>query len=179
MTDHPLRPATRHSLGGPLPHQQADKPQPAPSTTARRPPFTSEVMPLRGPSGITHRFQWLFRSEGYVGYVLLTLSPLYSSEDFLARLACLIHAASVRSEPGSNPSIEVLILTLSLSWKPVFPRRGPPRSQGIRESPLFSKNPLQRRWHRTGNKAIRHPITGLLMTSALRCLALGRGDHSG
>ena len=64
-------------------------------------------MSLRGPSGIAHRFQWLFRSEGYVGYVLLTLSPLYSSEDFRARLACLIHAASVRSEPGSNPSVEV------------------------------------------------------------------------
>ena len=44
------------------------------------------------------------QSEGYVGYVLLTLSPLYSPEGFRARLACLIHTASVRSEPGSNPS---------------------------------------------------------------------------
>ena len=41
--------------------------------------------------------------------MLLTLSPLYSSPegDFRARLACLIHTANVRSEPGSNPSIEV------------------------------------------------------------------------
>ena len=64
-------------------------------------------MSSRGPFGITHRFQRLFRSEGYVGYVLLTLSPLYSSEDFRARLACLIHTASVRSEPGSNPSVDL------------------------------------------------------------------------
>ena len=36
--------------------------------------------------------------------MLLTRSPLYSSPcgDFLARLACVRHAASVRSEPGSN-----------------------------------------------------------------------------
>ena len=40
---------------------------------------------------------------------MLTLSPLYSGpcEPFLVRLACLIHAASVRSEPGSNPSIGI------------------------------------------------------------------------
>ena len=69
-------------------------------------PFTLGEMSLLGPFGITHRFQRLFRSEGYVGYVLLTLSPLYSPEGFRARLACLIHTASVRSEPGSNPSVE-------------------------------------------------------------------------
>ncbi len=78
----------------PLPQQQP------------KPPFTFGRMSFLGPFSIIHRFQWLSRSEGYVGYVLLTLSPLYSSEDFRARLACLIHAASVRSEPGSNPSIE-------------------------------------------------------------------------
>jgi hypothetical protein len=51
-------------------------------------------------------------SSGYPGlsgkyaYALLTLSPLDSGAEApaLARLACLIHAASVRSEPGSNPS---------------------------------------------------------------------------
>ena len=44
--------------------------------------------------------------------MLLTLSPLYSPEGFRARLACLIHAANVRSEPGSNPSIKVFSLAL-------------------------------------------------------------------
>ena len=32
-------------------------------------------------------------------------------KELLARLACLIHAANVHSEPGSNPSIKVLRLT--------------------------------------------------------------------
>ena len=41
--------------------------------------------------------------------MLLTRSPLYSSTevDFLARLACVRHAASVHSEPGSNSSVEI------------------------------------------------------------------------
>lgn len=40
--------------------------------------------------------------------MLLTRAPLYSSpeEDFLVRLACLKHAASVNSEPESNSQIE-------------------------------------------------------------------------
>ena len=62
-------------------------------------------------SGITHSFPWLFQTRGYVTYALLPRLPL-SLDRFgrsrhslvLARLACLIHAANVHSEPGSNPS---------------------------------------------------------------------------
>ena len=43
---------------------------------------------------------------GYVTYSLLTRSPLYAILlQRTVRLACLSHAASVRSEPGSNSSI--------------------------------------------------------------------------
>jgi len=70
----------------PLPQQQP------------KPPFTTWTMLSCGPSGIIHRFQRLSRSGGYVDYVLLTLSPLYSPEGFRARLACLIHTANVRSD---------------------------------------------------------------------------------
>ena len=42
-------------------------------------------------------------------YTLLSLSPL-SPLRVLARLACLIHAANVHSEPESNPSIDVSII---------------------------------------------------------------------
>ena len=52
-------------------------------------------------SGIRRRFQRLFRPSGQVPHVLLTLSPL-SPRGGSVRLACLIHAASVHSEPGSN-----------------------------------------------------------------------------
>jgi hypothetical protein len=44
-------------------------------------------------------------------YVLLSLTPLSPSrKKVLARLACLIHAANVHSEPGSNPSIVVRLI---------------------------------------------------------------------
>ena len=41
--------------------------------------------------------------------MLLTRSPLYSLPEgnFPARLACVRHAASVRSEPGSNSPVKI------------------------------------------------------------------------
>ena len=68
-----------------------------------------------GLSGISGRFQPLSRSPGQIVDTLLTLSPLYSQTEvrFLAQLACLSHAASVRSEPGSNPSWFFLTARLS------------------------------------------------------------------
>ena len=58
--------------------------------------------------GISPSFPRLSPTPGQVTHVLLTRSPLYSSTevDFLARLACVKHAASVHSEPGSNSPVE-------------------------------------------------------------------------
>jgi hypothetical protein len=58
---------------------------------------------MRSPSvsGFRRRFQRLFRIRGQVAHVLLTLPPL-GARGRPVRLACLIHAASVHSEPGSN-----------------------------------------------------------------------------
>ena len=54
-------------------------------------------------SGISHRFRWLSQSEGQIAHVLLTRLPLvYPRRSLTARLACVMHAASVRPEPGSN-----------------------------------------------------------------------------
>ena len=70
-------------------------------------------------SGITSPFgnlpkqMLLSRCSGYVTHALLTLSPLNCRQlpkNSSVRLACLSHAASVRSEPGSNSSIEKLII---------------------------------------------------------------------
>ena len=55
-------------------------------------------------SRITTPFGELSASSRYVDEPLLTLTPLYLPCGFLARLACLNPAASVRSEPGSNSS---------------------------------------------------------------------------
>ncbi len=52
-------------------------------------------------SRIRRRFQRLSRARGRVPHALRTLSPLPGQARGV-RLACLIHAASVHSEPGSN-----------------------------------------------------------------------------
>src|SRR3954452_7889848 len=51
--------------------------------------------------GITRGFPRLYPTMGLVTVALLTLAPLALRP---VRLACLIHAANVHSEPGSNPS---------------------------------------------------------------------------
>src|SRR2546427_6700155 len=71
-------------------------------------------------SGISPPFGRLFRTKGQVAHVLLTRSPLYrgSCDPFLVRLACVRHAASVRSEPGSNSPLKSQALAgLRLLWK--------------------------------------------------------------
>ena len=54
--------------------------------------------------GITRSFPRLCPTVGLVTVALLTLAPLPLRG---VRLACLIHAANVHSEPGSNPSRKV------------------------------------------------------------------------
>ena len=69
----------------------------------------------RKPSGLSLGFPRLSPSRRQLDYVLLARPPLYSPCGFRVRLACLIHAANVRSEPGSNPSLEVFIQLLVAS----------------------------------------------------------------
>jgi hypothetical protein len=59
--------------------------------------------------GISPGFPRLSPTRRQVSYVLLTRAPLYSSPcgDFLVRLACVRHAASVDSEPGSNSRLKL------------------------------------------------------------------------
>jgi hypothetical protein len=57
------------------------------------------------PSGLSIGFPRLSPSRRQLDYVLLARPPRYSPCGFHVRLACLIHAANVRSEPGSNPSL--------------------------------------------------------------------------
>ena len=61
-------------------------------------------------SGISPPFGGLFLTGGQITHALLTRAPLYSSAeaDFLVRLACVRHAASVSSEPGSNSPVFIL-----------------------------------------------------------------------
>ena len=56
-------------------------------------------------SGISSSLGLLSQTEGQITHALLTRAPLYLPEGFLVRLACVRHAASVRSEPGSNSPV--------------------------------------------------------------------------
>ena len=58
-------------------------------------------------SGISTAFAALSRIRRQIIHVLLTLAPLYYFPEgkILVRLACVRHAASVRSEPGSNSPV--------------------------------------------------------------------------
>ena len=141
MADHPLRPATDHRLGGPLPHQQANP--------TRAPPVAINLsrMPLaRHPA-------YAVLAEVSLGYppqegrfpraTHPCATPVGAEAPTGVRLACVKHAASVRSEPGSNshvqshhnqtprfalraqPDVTRAVTTLSLRARSNDPRRRP------------------------------------------------------
>ena len=56
-----------------------------------------------GLCGISVRFQTLSPTQGQVAHALLTRPPLIRDRSpFTVRLECVMHAASVNPEPGSN-----------------------------------------------------------------------------
>ena len=78
---HALTPGTRRSLGGPLPHQQADRTWTAPGPPELCPrehviPRGHRVLPALSQSPPTNRETPLFPCPGYVVHVFLTRSPL-------------------------------------------------------------------------------------------------------
>ena len=102
MTDRPLRPVTDRSLGKPLPYQLANLPQ-APlqancsfNNCHHKVPLHYAVL-----ASVSRRYSPL------EGRLLTCYSPVrhfisFPKESLIVRLACLRHAASVDSEPGSN-----------------------------------------------------------------------------
>ena len=68
--------------------------------------------------GISPPFDELFPTEGQIIHALLTRAPLYSDPErpFLVRLACVRHAASVCSEPGSNSPVLILFKEIALPF---------------------------------------------------------------
>ena len=98
---HALTPPRRRSLGKPLPYQLADVKLAAPLVESH---LCTRVFKPRRSSGITHSFPWLSPSGGYVTNPSYPVCRSPRIATIRARLACLIHAANVHSEPGSNPS---------------------------------------------------------------------------
>ena|GEM_PF-4099212 len=77
----------------------------------QRPPFITIPVGTVTSYGISPAFARLSPTQGQVTHALLTRAPLYSPScpGFLVRLACVRHAASVRSEPGSNSPVYFFI----------------------------------------------------------------------
>ena len=67
--------------------------------------------------GISPAFAGLSPFGGQVIHVLRTRAPcagfLYCYRKLRTRLACVKHAASVRSEPGSNSRLKLVVLNQS------------------------------------------------------------------
>ena len=67
--------------------------------------------------GISLAFARVSPTEGKVAHVLRTRSPrahfLYCYRKLRVRLACVKHAASVRSEPGSNSHLKLVLVNFS------------------------------------------------------------------
>ena len=120
MAGHPLRPATDHCLGEPLPHQLANRARAPPQTPLRALNPNSEESGIS--CGISPAFAGLSPFGGQVAHVLRTRAPcaglLYCYSRLRTRLACVKHAASVRSEPGSNSRLKLVVLRTATPAEP-------------------------------------------------------------
>ena len=88
VAGHPLRPATRHRLGEPLPHQLTNRPRAHPQAHC--------CFNLAITCGINPSFPGLSHSWGQVTHVLLTRAPLKTN---LASYACFPFDLHVLSTP--------------------------------------------------------------------------------
>ena len=105
----PIWSATNRRLGGPLPHQLPNR------TRVHLSPIKSLVAEPCDPAtlcGISVRFQTLSPMPRQVAHALLTRPPLSLLRSIRrlplansVRLECVMHAASVHPEPGSNSRI--------------------------------------------------------------------------
>ena len=123
MAGRPLRPATDRRLGEPLPHQLANPTWAHPSARGLTiPRFHPKIS-----CGISPAFAGLFPTKGQIPmyYAPVRRSSARIATPVTARLACVKHAASVQSEPGSNSSVQWFELKRDpkLQTCPVLPGR--------------------------------------------------------
>ena len=108
MAVQPLSPATDRWLGEPLPHQLSNQTRAhlLSLITLTYLPCNKYVL-----YGISTSFPVLSRYKRQVAHALLTRPPLswYRSTNSV-RLECVMHAASVNPEPGSNSRLKSFIL---------------------------------------------------------------------
>ncbi|SVD12018.1 uncharacterized protein METZ01_LOCUS364872, partial [marine metagenome] len=103
VTDRPLRPANHRRLGRLLPHQQAN------GTQTRPPALKLSTRRFYPVLALVSKSCPRLKGRSSTRYSPVRHSTRHRS-DFLVRLACIRHAASVRSEPGSNSQVLILLL---------------------------------------------------------------------
>ena len=111
MAGRPLRPATDRRLGKLLSHQLPNLPSAAPIARGPKVPrFHPQIV-----CGISCSFEQLSPTTGHVPmyYSPVRHSPSGASTYAAVRLACVKHAASVQSEPGSNSYVQSLTFLTS------------------------------------------------------------------
>ena len=115
MAVRPLRPATDRCLGEPLPHQLANQARaPLQALGLAIPSFDVRLLKGSMLCGISVPFGTLSPTRRQVTHVLLTRLPLsYPLRGNRVRLACVRHAASVDSEPGSNSHVKFAVPRLA------------------------------------------------------------------
>ena len=118
MAGRPLRPATDCRLGEPLPHQLANPTSAHLLARGLTIPRFHQI-PIRNKvvCGISQSFDWLFPTTRQIPkhYSPVRRSSARIATPVTARLACVKHAASVQSEPGSNSSLEAFELSTKKS----------------------------------------------------------------
>jgi hypothetical protein len=133
VADHPLRPASHLRLGRPLPHQLPNGTRahlqaagPKIPTFSHNPSTSWSYAVLASLSGSYPPPKADYPRVTHPCATLLRPKP------FLVRLACVKHAASVRSEPGSNSPIFVNLFLQSHSPS------GPRRRRSVRRGGLIA-----------------------------------------
>ncbi len=116
MADHPLRPATDRNLGKPLPYQLANQPQAPPQAPEG---FGDEALPPPQHAVLTSVSRGCSPLRGRL---LTCYSPVCHCFDKIktVRLACIMHAASVYPEPGSNSQNIKRLFNCLFCKKPSF-----------------------------------------------------------
>jgi hypothetical protein len=112
VADHPLRPAIDHRLGRQLPHQLANRTQAPPQATSL--PLALRLHAVLAPV-----------SQSYpppMDRFLRDTHPSATTAETVVRLACVKHAASVRSEPGSNSQVHPSQATKMTQLKQTDPK---------------------------------------------------------
>ena len=125
MADLPLRTATDHRLGKPLLHQLANRTS---GNLFAPGPFRSPAFVLRHYAVLAHlsmSYPPQLDMSRCITHPSATRHQVPESTHAAVRLACVKHAASVQSEPGSNSF--VLILHYSL-FRPLHKSKPTPQS---------------------------------------------------